>query len=31
MVQRRLMVDGADADAARQLLRDADLAHVLRP
>ncbi len=30
MVQRRLMVDGEDEQAARQLLKDADLAHVLR-
>jgi hypothetical protein len=31
MVQRRLMVDDADLDAARQLLTDADLGHVLSP
>ncbi len=31
MVQRRLMVDDKDERAARQLLRDADLGHVLRP
>lgn len=31
MVQRRLMVDDKDERAARQLLTDADLGHVLRP
>lgn len=31
MVQRRLMVDDKDERAARQLLKDADLGHVLRP
>jgi hypothetical protein len=31
MVQRRLMVDDADERAARQLLRDANLGHALRP
>ncbi len=30
MVQRRLMVDGEDEQAARRLLQDADLGHVLR-
>ncbi|MFM9865282.1 MAG: DUF2007 domain-containing protein [Micropepsaceae bacterium] len=30
MVQRRLMVDDEDERAARQLLKDADLAHVLK-
>ncbi len=31
MVQRRLMVDADDEQVARQLLKDADLAHVLKP
>lgn len=30
MVQRRLMVDDEDERAARQLLQDADLGHVLK-
>jgi len=30
MVQRRLMVDDEDEQAARRLLKDADLDHVLR-
>jgi hypothetical protein len=30
MVQRRLMVDDEDERAARRLLQDADLAHVLK-
>jgi Putative prokaryotic signal transducing protein len=30
MVQRRLMVDDEDERAARQLLKDADLGHVLK-
>jgi 7-keto-8-aminopelargonate synthetase-like enzyme len=30
MVQRRLMVDDKDERAARQLLKDADLGHVLK-
>lgn len=30
-IQRRVMVDGADEKAARQLLRDAELGDVLKP
>ena len=31
MVQRRLMVDDEDERAARRLLKEADLGHVLKP
>ena len=30
-IQHRIMVDDRDADKARQLLKDADLGHVLSP